>query len=128
MALAKLEARASASSRSEALLSNDEELRVHDATVVRVVSALRASRRTRNHKSGALVDQLRCECALPGCRATVPAAAQAHRKRPERFIVRPGHVDRDTVIAAADRFFVVEPSRQPGPLSLGAHLERVLVA
>lgn len=37
-----------------------------------------------------------------------PAAARAHRRRVEQFIVVPDHVAGETVIAAADRFFVVE--------------------
>jgi hypothetical protein len=94
----------------------DKELRVHEETIVRAASALRDARRTRNHKSGGFLDELRCECARPECRATVPAAAHVHRKRPERFIVVPDHTAGDTVIAAADRFFVVEPSRPPSPL------------
>ncbi len=88
----------------------DERPRVYEETISHIASALRDARRTRNHKSGGFLAQLRCECARPECRATVPAVAQAHRKRPERFIVVPDHTAGDTVIAVDDRFFVVEPS------------------
>jgi hypothetical protein len=89
------------------------ELRVPEEAIFRSDSALRDARRTRNLKSGGFLDQLRCECARPECRATVPALAHVHRKRSERFIVVPDHIAGDTVIAAADRFFVVEPSPPP---------------
>jgi hypothetical protein len=97
----------------------NEELRVSEEPIPRAASALRDARRMRNLKSGGFLDQLRCECALPECRATVPALALVHRKRSERFIVVPDHTAGDTVIAAADRFFVVEPSRPPSPLPEG---------
>ncbi len=97
----------------EAPWRQDEEVRLAAESRVRAVSALRALRRTSNNNRGARVDQLRCECALRECRATVPAVAGAHRERAERFIVLPGHVGWDTVVAAADRFFVVEPSEEP---------------
>lgn len=97
----------------------DRELRVHEEAIFRAASALRDARRARNHNSGDFLDELRCECARAECRATVPSVAHVHRKRPERFIVVPDHTAGDTVIAAADRFFVVEPSRPPSPLPEG---------
>jgi len=79
-----------------------------DARVPRSAFALRDARRTRNREDGALRGQLRCECARPDCRAGVPARAEAHRRDPRRFIVAPAHFAGETVVAAADQFFVVE--------------------
>jgi hypothetical protein len=65
-------------------------------------------RRDRNRKADGFLHELRCECARPGCRSTFPAAAVAHRKQPECFIVAPHHLAEETVVAAADRYFIVE--------------------
>lgn len=75
--------------------------------------ALRDARRTRNREAGAFREQLRCECARPDCHATFPALAEAHRRDPGRFIIAPEHFAGETVVAAADRFFVVDQSRRP---------------
>ena len=61
-----------------------------------------------NQEAVATVAELRCECGRPDCRATFPAEAGAHRRRFDWFIVVPDHLAGETVVAAADRFFVVE--------------------
>jgi hypothetical protein len=76
--------------------------------VPRSAFALRNARRTRNREAGAFREQLRCECARPDCHATFPALAEAHRRDPGRFIIAPDHFAGETVVAAADRFFVVD--------------------
>jgi len=70
--------------------------------------AVRNARRAGNLGDGAFLDDLRCECARPDCEASFPAGAETHRRHPERFIITPDHLAGETVIAAADRFFVVE--------------------
>ncbi len=72
----------------------DRQLRSYEETSSRAASTLRAARRLRNHQSRGFLEELRCECDRPECRATFPAAAQAHRQRPERFIVVPDHARR----------------------------------
>ncbi|HKI93247.1 MAG TPA: hypothetical protein VJ986_13175 [Gaiellaceae bacterium] len=94
-------------------------LRASEATVSRATSNLRDARRARNHKSRGFLAELRCECARPECRATFPVVAQAHRQRPEQFVVVPDHAAGETVVRAADRFFVVEP---PGMDPIGVAL------
>jgi hypothetical protein len=47
-----------------------------------------------------------CECGSSRCRQTIPAAA--YRRRPDQLIVAPEHRGADTIIRAADRFFIVE--------------------
>jgi len=84
-----------------------------DAKVPRSAFALRDARRTSNRDDGAFREQLRCECARPDCLATFPALAEAHRRDPGRFIIAPGHFAGETVIAAADRFFVVDYHARP---------------
>lgn len=54
------------------------------------------------------IAELPCECGRPGCRATVPIAAESHRGVLGHLIVSPLHADRGTVIRAADRYFVLE--------------------
>jgi hypothetical protein len=76
--------------------------------IPRSAFALRDARRTGNREDGALREQLRCECARPDCHATYPAVAEVHRRDPARFIVVPDHLAEETVVSAADRFFVVE--------------------
>lgn len=82
-------------------------------TVPRSAFALRDARRAGNREAGAFRDRLRCECAQPDCYATFPALADVHRRDPERFIIVPDHFAGETVIAAADRFFVVDQRAQP---------------
>ena len=76
---------------------------------------VRETRRAGNLGRSGRVAQLRCECALPSCRATFPAVGQSYRGTAERFIVVPAHLGTDlyegTVVRASDRFFVVELSR-----------------
>ena len=73
---------------------------------------LRAARRDWNREGLAshrgLRRELQCECAQTDCHATVPPGAEAHRRRPGRFIVVPRHLAGEKVVAAADHFFVVE--------------------
>lgn len=68
----------------------------------------RDARRSENRAGVALLAELHCECGRPDCRATIPAGAGVHRRRPEQFIVVPDHLAGETVVAAADRFFVVQ--------------------
>jgi len=70
------------------------------------------ARRARNGEHTGVVAELRCECAQPNCRDTVPAVAETHRGTTERFIVIPAHLNGGVVVRAADRFFVVEPDRR----------------
>jgi hypothetical protein len=88
-------------------------LRVRPALIPRGAFALRDARREANQADGAFLAELRCECARPDCRAAVPAAAEAHRRRADRFIVVPDHFAGEAVVAAADRFFVVEQRARP---------------
>jgi hypothetical protein len=67
------------------------------------------ARRAGNREHIGLVAELRCECARPNCRDTVPAVAETHRGIAERFVVMPDHFDGGVVVRAADRFFVVDP-------------------
>jgi len=103
---------------------------------VRTASALMEARRAANAGRGSDVE-LRCECALPNCRKTFPAAAELCRGRADRFIVVPAHLGvvvtpaniyDGSVARAADRFFVVElhrdGGRYPAPLRAGAGLYR----
>ncbi len=87
-------------------------LRVGPALIPRSAFALRDARREENQGT-ALLSELRCECARRECEATVPAEAAAHRRRAGWFIVAPDHVAGETVVAAADRFFVVEQLARP---------------
>ena len=75
--------------------------------------AVRNARRAGNLGDGAFLDDLQCECARPDCEATFPAGAEAYRRYPERFIITPNHLAGETVVAAADRFFVVEQQVRP---------------
>lgn len=75
----------------------------------RAGSTLRVGRRAGNRRQLGLESDLRCECAELSCRLVVPAVAETHRGVEHRFIVAPAHSGIDTVIRAADRFFVVEP-------------------
>jgi len=81
--------------------------------VPRSAFALRDARRTGNRDAGAFREQLRCECARPDCHATLPALAEVHRRDPGRFIIAPDHFAGETVVAAADRFFVVDQPTRP---------------
>jgi hypothetical protein len=104
---------------------------------------LAPARRAGNVERRGFVTRLRCECALPSCRETVPAGAESYRGTAERFIVVPAHLgaivtpanlDDTTVVRAADRFFIVEldgsAARFPAPgerrLRLAADSEAVL--
>jgi hypothetical protein len=60
----------------------------------------------------ALVRDLRCECGRPGCTATIPVAAEGHRRSVDSVIVVPAHFAGGVVVRAADRFFVVEPVKR----------------
>ncbi|HKB94454.1 MAG TPA: hypothetical protein VKC62_09505 [Gaiellaceae bacterium] len=90
-------------------------LRVRAVLMPRGDVALRDARREANLEGGAFLAELRCECARPECRATFPVAAEPYRRRPSRFIVVPDHLADETVVAAADRFFVVEPQARLDP-------------
>ena len=92
-----------------------QNLRSRDELIRHAATTLRNARRSRNRERAGLPDELRCECAQPSCRATFPSAAQVHRRRPERYIVVPDHLAGETVLGAADRFFVVEANRLPQP-------------
>jgi hypothetical protein len=83
----------------------------HRADRSAAVPALSELRRARNGQNTGLIAELRCECAVPSCRETLPAAAAAYRGRPERFIVTPAHFNGDTAVKVADRFFVIERRR-----------------
>ena len=83
-------------------------VRARPRLVVDAGPTLRDARRDRNRKTAEYLRELRCECAQPDCRATFPAAAARHRKRLDCFIVTPDHLADETVLAAADRYFVVE--------------------
>ena len=87
--------------------------RVDPALIPLGAFALRDARRETNRQGRVFVDELQCECARPGCRATLPAAAEVHRRRPDRFIIVPNHLAGEAVVAAADRFFVVEQLARP---------------
>jgi hypothetical protein len=82
--------------------------RPRSGVVPRSAFALRDARRAGNREDGALRGQLRCECARPECHATFPALAEVHRRDPKRYIIAPDHLAGETVIAAADQFFVVD--------------------
>ena len=71
---------------------------------------LREARRTANRKQ--TVGDLRCECGQLGCRSAIPAGAEAYRGTHGGFVVVPGHIGNDVVVAAADRFFVVQLRRR----------------
>jgi hypothetical protein len=72
-----------------------------------LVPALSERRRAMNRKNLGLVAELRCECAIPACRESLPVAADDHRGRTDRFIVAPDHLNGDTPVRVADRFIVV---------------------
>jgi len=91
------------------------DIRSRDEVILYAALTLRNARRARNRERAELLDELRCECAQPNCRATFPAAAQMHRRQPECYIVVPTHLGGETVLGAADRFFVVEASREETP-------------
>jgi len=87
--------------------------RIRPGLIPRGAFTLRDTRRQANREGRVSSAELRCECARPDCRATLPAAAEGHRRRPERFIVVPAHLAGEAVVAAADRFFVVEQQARP---------------
>ena len=70
--------------------------------------AVSEARRARNLERIGLVFELRCECARPNCRDTVPAVAEAHRGMADRFVIVPAHFNGGVVMRAADQFFVVD--------------------
>jgi hypothetical protein len=53
-------------------------------------------------------EELPCECGRPSCRATIPRAAEAHRRKAPSIIVAPEHYIEGVAVRVADRFFVVE--------------------
>jgi len=63
-------------------------------------------RRAENQQNRGLAAERRCECAIPRCRKTFPAAADIHRGTADRFIVAPTHLNGRTPIKVADQFFV----------------------
>lgn len=77
--------------------------------MTRAGPALREARRRTNRKQA--VGDLRCECGQASCRSPIPAAADVHRGTRDGFLVIPGHHGQDVVVAAADRFFIVELAR-----------------
>ena len=69
------------------------------------------ARHNGNRHRTAHVAELRCECARPTCRATIPVVAEAHRGSDDCLVVVPAHFSGDgVVIRAADAFFVVRAS------------------
>jgi hypothetical protein len=64
-------------------------------------------RREENRRTSDLDAELRCECDLPNCRSTLPAAAGHHRGTADRYIVSPFHLNGGSPIRVADRFFVI---------------------
>jgi hypothetical protein len=72
-----------------------------------LVPALSERRRAENRQKIGVVAELRCECAVPSCRETLPAAADSHRGAADRFIVASAHLNGGTPVRVADRFFVV---------------------
>jgi hypothetical protein len=102
---------------------------------IRTASALMEARRAGNAELVGFDVELRCECALPNCRKTLPAVAELCRGTADRFIVAPVHlgvfvtpatIDDGRIVRAADRFFVVELNRDggryPAPVRAGADL------
>lgn len=86
-------------------------------------AALMEARRAGNAALGASDAERWCECALPDCRAMVPAVAELCRGTADRFIVVPAHlgvvvtpagISDGRVVRAADRFFVVDLDRSGG--------------
>jgi hypothetical protein len=79
------------------------------------LQALREARRLRNWQRESLsmrpdaAQDPRCECARVDCRVRLPPDIERHRRRSWQFIVAPPHTGADTIIGAADHFFVVEP-------------------
>ena len=72
------------------------------------VAVVRQPTRLRTPVIRPRVSELRCECAGPTCRATIPAGAEASRGPADRRLVVPAHFSGDgIVIRAADEFFVV---------------------
>ena len=67
---------------------------------------LREARREANRRQA--VGDLRCECGQLSCHLPIPAIADVHRAARDGFLVVPGHQGKDVVVAAADRFFLVE--------------------
>ena len=80
--------------------------------------ALRERRRLANGEKLERMNELLCECAQRGCEARLPPSAARHRGNGvgERFLVTPSHMGVDMVVAAADRFFVIELNRGAGGL------------
>jgi hypothetical protein len=87
----------------------DGAIAASERTAPRLPRGVNEARRAWNAEHIGAGCELRCECARPQCRRTVPAVAQTHRGRPERFIILPSHLNGDVVVRAADRYFVVEP-------------------
>jgi hypothetical protein len=78
-----------------------------DGPPLRVVPAVSERRRAQNRQNLGFVTELRCECAIAHCRETFPAAADHHRGTEDCFIVAPAHLNGDTPLKVADRFFVI---------------------
>jgi hypothetical protein len=77
--------------------------------------ALRERRRGANGEVLGRGRALLCECAAIGCRARLPSSAARHRGMGtgDRFLVTPSHVGIDTVVRAADLYFIVESNLEP---------------
>jgi len=82
------------------------------ATEPALAPTLSKRRRAENRKNVGFVAELRCECAISGCRETFPAAADIHRGRADHFIVAPAHHNGGAPVKVADRFFVISTERQ----------------
>jgi DNA-binding NarL/FixJ family response regulator len=82
----------------------------HRGPPLALVPALSERRRAENQQNLGLVSELRCECEIPDCRETFPAAADRHRGTADRFIVAPAHLNGGTPVKVADRFFVINES------------------
>ncbi len=79
-------------------------------------AGLGQARRAANREHGR--GDLRCECDQSGCRSAVPAQALDDRRARGGFVVFPGHQGQDVVVAAADRFFIIEHANTQPMLDL----------
>jgi hypothetical protein len=72
---------------------------------------LSEKRREENRRHSGAEGDLLCECGIPNCRETVPAAAASHRGTKDCYIVTPNHVNGEIPVGVADRFFVIRTRR-----------------
>lgn len=89
--------------------------------LVAPASSIGEALRAENRDRAASAARGRCECGRPDCRDTFPSVAEAYRGMGERFIVVPDHVGTSAVIAAADRFFIVDRNRHRDRHPTGVH-------